>query len=59
MNKMYAHSHGMFHAYQKKHGSEFSLTILAAALLVTFHATAIASTTLGSGTTPPFRLKPR
>lgn len=52
MNKIYAQSHGSFHAYQKKHGSKFTLTILAAALLVTFHTT-IASTTLVSSTTPP------
>ena len=49
----YAQSHGTFHAYQKKHGSKFTLTILAAALLVTFHTTTIASTTLASSTTPP------
>lgn len=53
MNKIYAQSHGTFHAYQKKHGSKFTLTILAAALLVTFHTTTIASTTLASSTTPP------
>lgn len=41
MNKIYAQSHGTFHAYQKKHGSKFTLTILAAALLVTFHTTTI------------------
>ena len=32
MNKIYAQSHGTFHAYQKKHGSKFTLTILALCL---------------------------
>lgn len=42
-----------FMPIKKKHGSKFTLTILAAALLVTFHTTTIASTTLASSTTPP------